>query len=496
MSDQRDDRNSLDDTDALPPNLEDVHRLLLRDGARWRVRLPDSASHTPIQQQNARVDRRVVASPTVSSDTRGSQSIQQNRQKEVFIRDTTPIDDRSRPPVASSTPTGSRIRGIAAIGAAVVLIALFAGLIYAFTSGHKATPTGGTPATATPALDIHAATLHCSVSYGKNDGIGMPRSLVWSASGVIAERHLHLKTFVAQTCAAQSIDWQVNYGQPVWSPEGKRLLIVTGYMAQVHDATTGQVLATLKLDRHQQFGNIAWTSDGTQIVSTAILDWPSLPGVRPGTIYDVAIQVWNANTGALVRTVKTDQVLIGSDTISPDGKYFTLQKADQGVQILDVATGKLVSTMPPFRGVIMAWSPDDASIAFDVAVPHPNDMTTSEVQVWSATTGQRISTFVDDTEWEGSTGAVAFSPDGKYLAESSSEIHIWDIKTQKLVATFGKVTTRETSSDGKTVILHRIGALAWAPDGRMLASVTESETTPPGDDPFQEQNTLNVWQLS
>lgn len=156
MSDQRDDLDSLDDLDTLPPDLEDVHRLLLRDGARWRVRLPDSASHTPIEQRDARVDRR-VGTPTVGSPgTRGSQSIQQNVRKEAFMRDTTQIDDGPRPPAILPTPAVSRFRSIAAVGAAVAIVALFAGLIYTFgpgrtTAGNSVKPATHTPATATTA---------------------------------------------------------------------------------------------------------------------------------------------------------------------------------------------------------------------------------------------------------------------------------------------------------------------------------------------------------
>ncbi|HEX8036012.1 MAG TPA: sialidase family protein [Ktedonobacterales bacterium] len=166
MSDQRDDLNSLDDTDALPPHLEDVHRLLLRDGARWRARLPDSASHAPIEQQDARVDRRVETPTPGSPGSRGSQNIQQNVRKEVYMHDTNQIDDGPSTPATPATATKSRFRGIAAVGAAVVVVALFAGLLYTFGPGHttagnsgpKGTNVPGTPAPGTPILGTAAAT--------------------------------------------------------------------------------------------------------------------------------------------------------------------------------------------------------------------------------------------------------------------------------------------------------------------------------------------------
>ncbi len=152
MPDQRDDLNSLDDIDAFPPDLRDVHRLLLRDGARWRVRLPDPASQTPIEQQDARVSHRVAATPTATPGTRGSHDIQQNVRKEVIMDDTTHIDDTPRPPVAPPVPTAGRFRGIAAVGVALAVVALFAVLLYSFTPGRSTNAALGVPkATHVPA---------------------------------------------------------------------------------------------------------------------------------------------------------------------------------------------------------------------------------------------------------------------------------------------------------------------------------------------------------
>jgi WD40 repeat protein len=76
---------------------------------------------------------------------------------------------------------------------------------------------------------------------------------------------------------------------------------------------------------------------------------------------------------------------------------------------------------------------------------------------------------------------VAWSPNGKYLAESTSAIHIWDIKAQKVVATFGRVDK-----------VHWVVTLAWSPESNMLTSST-IYVVGRGD---QTQNTVNVWKLS
>jgi WD40 repeat protein len=102
------------------------------------------------------------------------------------------------------------------------------------------------------------------------------------------------------------------------------------------------------------------------------------------------------------------------------------------------------------------------------------------MQVWSVANGQLTATFHDTDDPTSNIGTLAWSPDGKYLAESYSDIHIWDVNANKLVATFGKVTTKQG-----------IYALAWSPDGKMLASSVQNNA---GGDP--RPNTMNVWQLS
>jgi hypothetical protein len=157
MADQREDLNSLDTVDDLPSHLEDVHRLLLRDGAQWRARLPDSVSQIPTEQRYAHVDHQVAATPSASPGTSGSRHTQQNVRKEVPMRDTNQINDRPFLPAAPSSQTAARIRGIAAVAAVVTLVALFAALISNFAPGHNSSDTGSKQATHVPPT---ATTVH------------------------------------------------------------------------------------------------------------------------------------------------------------------------------------------------------------------------------------------------------------------------------------------------------------------------------------------------
>jgi WD40 repeat protein len=199
----------------------------------------------------------------------------------------------------------------------------------------------------------------------------------------------------------------------------------------------------------------------------------------------VSVQIWNAATGAFIRTAltfNTDIQLPGvteyayTSPISPNGKYNAIQKSNNAIEIWNIETGKMVSSIPFNQSGVsaMAWSPSGASLALGL----PN---ASVVQIWSTATGQLSSTFKDRDTWAKVIGALAWSPNGKYLAESISDIHIWDVKGQKLVATFGRVDK-----------VHCVPALAWSPESSMLTSSTV-HIAGLGD---QTRNTVNVWKLS
>ncbi len=370
--------------------------------------------------------------------------------------------------------------------AAAVFVVLLVGsllLVLHLARSNQATQTG----TASPS--IHTGKLLCSVSYSTK---ATPRfvqpPLDWSARGMIATAY-PLKTFSAQTCASQSLVKvpETSLIRSIWSPDGKRLLLLHGDVAEVRDASTGSVIASFD----SGFTQAVWASNETRIISTDV-------NILSHTTESVKVQVWDASTGAFIRTAFAfaDGVLIGSAWLSPNGQYLALQKSDHSIEFWNIDTGKLVSTTSASvagNSQPIAWSPDGASLA--VGIGSANWPTVpGVVQIWSTTTGQLTASFQDGDTFEGSIGGLAWSPNGKYLAESSAEIHIWDVATNQLVATFGKITTKTTASSGKATVFSLIASVAWAPDSSKLASVTTSWTYPPAPG-SSWQNTLQVWQL-
>jgi WD40 repeat protein len=417
----------------------------------------------------------------------------------------------SLPPV-STEPARQPRRPYLTTGVAVLLVAgLLIGSFWIFNGLRARNTAPQTQATPTQ-QSIQSGKLVCSASFDKNYDLMFAAhpGLDWSATGKLAFAHPYLRTASSQTCAADPvspISLPVNFAsRPTWSPDGRRLLALTmggtaGDTGHVLDAATGRELATIHTEPGQSFVQAVWTADGTQIVAIVLVEvqYRNADNPSPGPNL-IKVQVWNASTGALVRTAMPNHEASRSfGWLSPNGAYLAVLQSDERIQMWDLATGQPISASTDSLKTdsssvnVWAWSPDGASFAIGVEFPFL-DHKPSEVRIYSTATGQRTASFTDSDTFEGMIGALAWSPDGKYLAESSSAIQIWDVAAQKVAATFGKIATKTTSSDGKTSTSFWIAALAWAPDSRGLASITGSSNIS-GAQPDQMTNTLNVWRL-
>src|SRR5262245_56457221 len=216
---------------------------------------------------------------------------------------------------------------------------------------------------------------------------------------------------------------------------------------------------------------------------TALAGWaaPADPEKQPASLPPEHV----LDHGSLFRPAALgggDLILL-SLAFSPDGKLIASagggsQGADvpaQGeVKLWEVATGKLLHTLPIEKGIVFCveFSPDGQLLA---AASGPGTATRSapgEIRLWNPTTGQLVRKF------EGhDCGAyvASFSPDGTRLAtggiatfdeskigpvrggHASGDLKLWDLKTGK------ELWTRGGHSG-------TVGALVFAADGKTLAS--------------------------
>jgi WD40 repeat protein len=151
----------------------------------------------------------------------------------------------------------------------------------------------------------------------------------------------------------------------------------------------------------------------------------------------------------------------GSVGWSPDGKMVAFRGAEEAVHLWELATGKEIRRFSGHQGetTAVAWSPDGQSLA-----SAGQDRT---IRLWEASTGKQVRVCVvqgDEKKeeipfWVSWVHAVAWSPDGKMLASAGSDrtVRIWWVAT-------GREICRCTGHTDK------VKAVAWSPDGRTLAS--------------------------
>ena len=228
-----------------------------------------------------------------------------------------------------------------------------------------------------------------------------------------------------------------------YSPDGSRLLAVSGWGAdRLWDASTGNLIASAWSDS----GDAAFSPDGERFVTAGT------PTLR------------DASSGEDVRAMDIrDGDYYTNVAYSPDGTLIAGGLADNSpgtgtVTVWNAATGARVRTLGEAAGKIdslndVAFSPDGSLLA--------GIAQSAEVHVWNVSSGQELLSFQGQTE---SGHAAAFSPDGSLLATSGADgAALWRIPS-------GELAARLTGHAGNIL------GVAFSPDGKHLATANQDHT--------------------
>jgi len=203
---------------------------------------------------------------------------------------------------------------------------------------------------------------------------------------------------------------------------------------------------------------------------------------------DRTVKIWEVASGAEVQMLKGHREPVLALAFSPDGRYLASGSHDETVKLWDTAKWTEIRAIAGNSEPVFAlgFSPDNQYLAWA--------SNASTIKVLNIATGEAAKSFSRPARWIrrlpivplpsivpvpnlGLTAlpaipAIAFSPDGRYLASGGLDksIHIWEVGTGREV--------RKLEGHGAVV-----ASVAFNPDGRYLASGSHDKT-------------IRVWQVS
>jgi len=215
--------------------------------------------------------------------------------------------------------------------------------------------------------------------------------------------------------------------------------------------------------------HILCTYQGHQAQVNALVWSPDSKLIVTGS-QDSTAQVWEALTGELRMTFRGHTDSVNVVAWSPDGRLVASAGCDKVVYVWRAETGEIVCAYYGHTALLtrgLTWSPDGSRLA--------SGAWDSTVQVWDAHSGQTLLTY---REHHAVVNAVAWSPDGRYLASGSGSpeglVKLWDAHSGQTLLTY-----YEHGAEAGQVIkpdwdeprgVSSVQSLAWLPDGQRIVS--------------------------
>jgi WD40 repeat protein len=197
------------------------------------------------------------------------------------------------------------------------------------------------------------------------------------------------------------------------------------------------------------------------------------------------IEIWNLETGKLVRKIKLESRFIENIAFSPDSKRLAIGY-NPGIDIWNLVTGKLERTLKR-KGEFVN---DSEHAAF---IPRNNRVVVGvgllKTRIWNLATGKVERILKIPCSSATTVCRFAISPDGKQIALASSNgIELWNLTTGKL-----ELTLYRDNRPSRNNIIHGI---AFTPDGKRLVSGESGDRNPGKYTESNRKSDIKIWNLA
>lgn len=266
---------------------------------------------------------------------------------------------------------------------------------------------------------------------------------------------------------------QVNASHPATRTtiDKTNVLIFTGHLASVNAVAwspDGKLIASASDDTTVQ---VFYVSSGQQAVlysghteEVAAVDWsPSGLFIASGG-QDATVQVWKAATGARSLTYREHASRVNGVSWSRNSRSVASGSEDKSVQVWNASSGDLEFNFLGYTAGVLCvgWQPDDSSVASGSWDGTLRDWAITQHGTYFAPGDQ-----VFDYRGHGNSevDALAWSPDGKLIASAGADQTVQISRGIDGAPALPSFTRHKSQTNTNSVL-----SVAWSPDGNSIAS--------------------------